>query len=58
MLFRSKWVGQAFGCLSLTLEMPFKDNDNLPDAKTGWDGARSRALGRAVLAPILAVLRD
>jgi len=54
----SKWVGQAFGCLSLTLEMPFKDNDNLPDAKTGWDGARSRALGRAVLAPILAVLRD
>ena len=22
----SKWVGHTFGCLSLTLEMPFKDN--------------------------------
>ncbi len=53
----SKWVGQAFGCLSLTLEMPFKDNANLPSEHTGWGGARSRALGAAVLAPILAVLR-
>ncbi len=53
----SKWVGQAFGCLSLTLEMPFKDNDNLPDADHGWSAERSRRLGAAVLAPILAVLR-
>lgn len=54
----SKWVGNAFGCLSLTLEMPFKDNANLPDEAAGWSGARSQALGSAVLAPMLAVLQS
>jgi murein tripeptide amidase MpaA len=52
----SKWVGHSFGCLSLTLEMPFKDNANLPDAETGWNGERSRKLGAAILAPLLASL--
>ncbi len=51
----SKWVGHTFGCLSLTLEMPFKDNANLPDPQTGWSGVRSRKLGAAVLAPMRAV---
>ncbi len=32
-------------CVSLTLEMPFKDNANLPDELTGWNGARSKRLG-------------
>jgi murein tripeptide amidase MpaA len=49
----SKYVGHTFKCLSLTLEMPFKDNANLPDAHTGWNGARSSALGAAILQPIL-----
>ena len=31
----SKYVGNEFGCLSLTLEMPFKDNANLPDERVG-----------------------
>jgi murein tripeptide amidase MpaA len=53
----SKWVGHEFGCLSLTLEMPFKDNANLPDAQTGWNGARSRRLGADVLQPVLTALR-
>jgi murein tripeptide amidase MpaA len=52
----SKWVGHTFGCLSLTLEMPFKDNADLPDAETGWNGERSRKLGAAILAPLLASL--
>jgi murein tripeptide amidase MpaA len=52
----SKWVGHTFGCLSLTLEMPFKDNANLPDPETGWNGERSRKLGAAVLEPLLASL--
>ncbi|MBJ9976410.1 carboxypeptidase family protein [Pseudomonas sp. S75] len=42
-------VGQAYDCLSLTLEMPFKDHDDNPDARTGWSGARSAALAGAVL---------
>jgi murein tripeptide amidase MpaA len=49
----SKYVGHHFGCLSLTLEMPFKDNADLPDAHVGWNGARSKALGAAILQPIL-----
>jgi murein tripeptide amidase MpaA len=36
--------------------MPFKDNANAPDAKTGWDGARSKRLGAAFLNPIRAHL--
>jgi murein tripeptide amidase MpaA len=50
----SKWVGHTFGCLSLTLEMPFKDNANLPDFGVGWNGERSRKLGAAMLQPLLA----
>lgn len=53
----SKWVAHAFGCLSLTLEMPFKDNANLPDDQYGWSGARSKRLGAAMLNPILAHLQ-
>jgi len=49
----SKYIGHTFKCLSLTLEMPFKDNANLPDPHTGWNGARSAALGAAILQPIL-----
>ena len=53
----SPHITYAFGCLSLTLELPFKDNANDPDPQTGWSGARSAALGAAVLQPILATLR-
>jgi murein tripeptide amidase MpaA len=52
----SKWVLHRFGCLSLTLEMPFKDNANLPDGQAGWNGARSKRLGAAMLNAILAHL--
>ena len=53
----SKWVGHTFGCLSLTLEMPFKDNANLPDLDVGWNGERSRKLGAAMLGPLLASVK-
>jgi murein tripeptide amidase MpaA len=52
----SKWVGHTYGCLSLTLEMPFKDNANLADPETGWSGERSRKLGAAMLEPVLHAL--
>ncbi|WP_159687572.1 M14 family metallopeptidase [Cognatazoarcus halotolerans] len=52
----SKWVAHRFGCVSLTLEMPFKDNANLPDGLSGWSAARSRNLGAASLVAILAHL--
>lgn len=54
----SKYVGHFFGCLSLTLEMPFKDNAHLPDPVVGWNGERSANLGAAILQPLLrAVLK-
>ncbi|WP_122664375.1 M14 family metallopeptidase [Pseudomonas viridiflava] len=42
-------VGEKYKCLSLTLEMPFKDNDDAPDLITGWDGKRSKQLAKDVL---------
>ena len=53
----SPHISHAFGCLSLTLEMPFKDNANDPDPVTGWDGARSARLGASILQPVLLSLR-
>ena len=54
----SKYAGQTFGCLALTLEMPFKDNADLPDSEVGWNGERSKRLGAASLEAFLAVLGD
>jgi murein tripeptide amidase MpaA len=53
----SPHITHAFGCLSLTLELPFKDNANDPDPQVGWDGARSARLGAAVLQPVLQAVR-
>jgi murein tripeptide amidase MpaA len=50
------WVAQQFACLAFTVEMPFKDNANLPDPQVGWNGERSRKLGASVLQPLLALL--
>jgi murein tripeptide amidase MpaA len=49
----SKYIGNEYKCLSLTLEMPFKDNADLPDEAVGWNGARSAALGAAMLQAVL-----
>lgn len=50
------YVGETFRCLAYTLEMPFKDNHNLPDDDFGWNGQRSLRLGEAMLSAILAVM--
>ena len=52
----SKWVGHTYGGLALTLEMPFKDNADLPDPLRGWSGARSRRLGADALTALYAML--
>ena len=52
----TNWVAQQFGCLAMTIEMPFKDNADHPDAAVGWSGERSKRLGASVLQPLLAVL--
>ncbi len=52
----SKWAGNEFDCLSLTLEMPFKDNADLPDPASGWSARRSKVLGAASRVAMRAVL--
>lgn len=53
----SKYIGHTFKCVSLTLEMPFKDNAGAPQPDIGWNGARSARLGHDMLVPILGHLR-
>ncbi|WP_199611649.1 M14 family metallopeptidase [Flocculibacter collagenilyticus] len=52
----ANWVGEQFKCLSYTIEMPFKDNADLPDELYGWSDIRSIKLGKDVLPAILAVV--
>lgn len=54
----TNYVAQEYDCLSMTLEMPFKDNADLPDPKNGWSTARSAKLGHDVLPAIFEVLGD
>ena len=58
MTVATNWVAERFDCLANTLEMPFKDNDNLPDADTGWSPERSIKLGEASITAMLAVVDD
>ncbi len=52
------YVGETFNCLAFSIEMPFKDNSDLPDPLYGWSSSRSGQLGVDVLMPIRAVLND
>lgn len=38
------------GCVSMTLEMPFKDHDPNPDTERGWNPERCKRLARSCLA--------
>ncbi|MCC5825311.1 M14-type cytosolic carboxypeptidase [Alkalimonas sp.] len=56
MTVASNWVAQQFNCMAFTLEMPFKDNDKLPDALFGWSDVRSMKFGQDSLTAILAIV--
>jgi murein tripeptide amidase MpaA len=45
-------LAERFGCVSMTLEMPFKDHEPMPDAEQGWSPERSKILGRDCLAAL------
>jgi murein tripeptide amidase MpaA len=51
-------LAERFGCVAMTLEMPFKDAAELPDPEQGWSPARSRHLGRACLAALADIIDD
>jgi murein tripeptide amidase MpaA len=48
----TNYVGQTFNCLSYTVEMPFKDNHNLPDEQYGWSPERCKKFGEDVIIAI------
>lgn len=51
-------LAERFGAVTMTLEMPFKDHDNLPCAKQGWSPERSKLLARDCLAALVEWLGD
>lgn len=48
----SNSIGERYKCLAFTLEMPFKDTEDRPEAKQGWSPERSERFGAAILQPI------
>ena len=51
-------LAERYGAVSMTLEMPFKDNDDLPDQDFGWSPARSIQLGRDCMATLAEIIRE
>ena len=51
-------LAERFGAVAMTLEMPFKDNNDQPCAAQGWSPERSAALGRDCLGALLEWLAD
>jgi len=52
------YVAETHGCLAMTLEMPFKDNADLPDDGYGWSPERSRHLARGCLDALHQIIED
>ena len=50
-------LAERYGCVSMTLEMPFKDNFDLPDEVYGWSPQRSKYLAFACLDALHALFR-
>ena len=51
-------LAERFGCVSMTLEMPFKDNSDLPDPIYGWSPQRSKFLAWSCLDALHAILPE
>ena len=54
----ANFVAETYGCLAMTLEMPFKDAANAPDPRDGWSPARCHQLGRSSLEALTAVIDE
>ena len=51
-------MAERFGCLAMTLEMPFKDAKVMPDEERGWSPMRCVRLAEACLGATLDVLDE
>ncbi|MCC6926248.1 M14-type cytosolic carboxypeptidase [Novosphingobium sp.] len=57
MTMSTNQVAERFGAVTMTLEMPFKDNRDLPCEVQGWSPERSAILGRDCMGALLEWLR-
>ena len=46
-------VAYRFKCPAMTLEMPYKDNDDAPDAEQNWSPERCKQLGKDCMGALL-----
>ena len=51
-------LAERYGCVSMTLEMPFKDNFDLPDPVYGWSPERSKHLAHSCLESLRLILPE
>jgi murein tripeptide amidase MpaA len=51
-------LAERYGCVSMTLEMPFKDNFDLPDPVYGWSPERSKYLAYSCIDALHAILPE
>ncbi|QJQ31919.1 carboxypeptidase family protein [Sphingomonas lacunae] len=51
-------LAHRFGAMALTLEMPFKDHDDLADPRAGWSPERSMQLARDCLATLAELIDE
>ena len=54
----TKNLAEEFKCFAQTLEMPFKQNDNIPDSIVGWSPERSMKLGESLVSTLLLVVDE
>ena len=58
MTMATNQIAHRFQCLAMTLEMPFKDNADLPDEDFGWSPDRCMHLARACLDALAAMVDE
>ena len=51
-------LANRFGCVAMTLEMPFKDNRDLPDPIAAWSPERSMQLAQDCLATLAELIDE
>ena len=51
-------IARRFGAVGMTLEMPFKDSQEMPDPIEGWTPAASARMGADCLAAVLATMAE
>ncbi|MFK7843143.1 MAG: M14-type cytosolic carboxypeptidase [Sphingorhabdus sp.] len=51
-------LAERYGAIAMTLEMPFKDNRDLPDPEQGWSPERCNLLARECLATLAEMIDD